>query len=89
MILNIHCYTYNDPEGNNYRQYDDNEPSGTAGKLDETKVEKTSIILFIVVIRYFGGTLLGTGGFDKCRNAASEALNNANIIKCYMPLCIR
>ncbi|MBP8959014.1 MAG: YigZ family protein [Bacteroidales bacterium] len=82
-----HCYAYIiGPEGNNYRQYDDNEPSGTAGKpiLGQIRLKKLTNTI-IVVIRYFGGTLLGTGGLiNAYRNAASEALNNANIIKCYI-----
>ncbi len=81
-----HCYAYIiGYDGNIYRQYDDGEPSGTAGKpiLGQIRSKKLTNTL-IVVIRYFGGTLLGTGGLiNAYRTAASEALNNANIIKCY------
>lgn len=78
-----YCYAYNlGTEGNNWRVNDDGEPSGTAGNpiMGQIKSFKLTNIL-IIVVRYFGGTLLGTGGLiNAYRNAARNALENAEII---------
>ncbi len=62
---------------------DDGEPSKTAGKpmLDVlTAKELTNLV--VVVTRYFGGTLLGTGGLVKAYQSATiEGLNNSLIIR--------
>ena len=80
-----HCYAWmTGHERNNYRSNDDGEPSGTAGKpiLGQINSKELTNIL-IVVIRYFGGTLLGTSGLiNAYRSAAAEALNNAVIEEC-------
>lgn len=57
---------------------DDGEPSGTAGKpmLDILKGEGLKNVI-LVVTRYFGGTLLGTGGLVRAYSAASkDAISN-------------
>lgn len=62
---------------------DDGEPSGTAGMqlLNVINKNKLSNIL-IVVVRYFGGILLGKGGLTRTYlNSAIEALKLTNIIK--------
>ena len=67
-----------------WRVNDDGEPSGTAGKsiLGQIKSHDLTNIL-IVVIRYFGGTLLGVSGLmNAYRSAAAEAINNSEIIEC-------
>lgn len=59
-----HCFAYRlGLDGNNFRVSDDGEPSGTAGKpiLGQIDSKKLTNIL-IVVVRYFGGTLLGVPG---------------------------
>lgn len=66
-----------------FRANDDGEPSGTAGRpiLGQINSKQLTNIL-IVVVRYFGGILLGTGGLIVAyKEAAADALNNANIIE--------
>ncbi len=61
---------------------DDGEPSKTAGRpmLDILLAHKLTNIV-VVVTRYFGGTLLGTGGLVKAyQSAAMEGLNHSSII---------
>jgi uncharacterized YigZ family protein len=66
-----------------FRANDDGEPSSTAGKpiLGQLlSFEVTNIL--IVVVRYFGGTLLGVSGLiNAYKNAAADALNNAEIME--------
>ena len=65
---------------------DDGEPSGTAGKpmLDVLLGEEVHDTV-VVVTRYFGGTLLGTGGLVRAYQGATKAGLNASTIieKCY------
>jgi uncharacterized YigZ family protein len=79
-----HCYAYRlGLDKNNYRANDDGEPSGTAGRpilgqLDSYDV--TNVI--IIVVRYFGGTLLGTSGLiNAYKNSAADALEKAEIME--------
>lgn len=61
---------------------DDGEPSGTAGKpiLDVLKGDELKNVL-VVVTRYFGGTLLGTGGLVRAYTLATrEGVNHSTII---------
>ncbi|MBR0027925.1 MAG: YigZ family protein, partial [Clostridia bacterium] len=56
-------YAYVIDENNIYRYSDDGEPSGTAGMPVLDAIRKSGIVdVIVVVTRYFGGTLLGTGG---------------------------
>jgi uncharacterized YigZ family protein len=78
-----HCYAYRIGISNdNWRVNDDGEPSGTAGKPIMGQINSFGLTnILLVVIRYFGGTLLGTGGLiNAYRNASKEALSKANII---------
>ena len=69
--------------GEKTRCSDDGEPSGTAGRpmLDVLTGEHVTNVC-VVVTRYFGGTLLGTGGLVRAYSAAVRAgLENCKIIK--------
>lgn len=76
------CYAYVlGEERDIFRANDDGEPSSTAGKpiLGQiNRLELTNIL--VVVIRYYGGVNLGTGGLIVAyRTATEDALNNAKI----------
>ena len=78
-----HVYAYRLREGNTTRYTDDREPQGTAGMptLDVLK-QKNLLDCAVCVIRYFGGTLLGTGGLVHAYGtAAADAVKNAGIVK--------
>lgn len=65
------------------RSSDDGEPSGTAGRpmLEVLKGEKVTNVA-VVVTRYFGGTLLGTGGLIRAyQSAVKEALKDCVILR--------
>lgn len=64
------------------RANDDGEPSGTAGKpILEVITGSQLLNIVIVVTRYFGGTLLGTGGLVRAyTKAAQEAVEDAGIV---------
>jgi uncharacterized YigZ family protein len=77
-----HVYAYVLREDNKSRYTDDGEPSGTAGMpvLDILRKQNLTDCV-IVVVRYFGGTLLGTGGLVRAYTiAAKEAVENAGIV---------
>lgn len=74
-----YCYAY--IIGNNQKYNDDSEPSGTAGLpiLNVLKNKNLDNVLAIV-IRYFGGIKLGTGGLLRAYNkAVTDCLNIASI----------
>ncbi len=66
-----------------YRANDDGEPSSTAGKPILGQLQSFIVTnLIVVVVRYFGGTLLGTSGLISAyRNAAADCLKNAEILQ--------
>lgn len=79
-----HCYAYIlGTEKQTYRANDDGEPSGTAGRPIHGQLlsfEVTNVLL--VVVRYFGGVLLGASGLANAyKIAAREALSAATIIE--------
>jgi uncharacterized YigZ family protein len=59
-----HCFAYRiGRDGNQFRVSDDGEPAGTAGKPILGQIDsKTITNICIIVVRYFGGTLLGVPG---------------------------
>ncbi|HNR17575.1 MAG TPA: YigZ family protein, partial [Chitinophagaceae bacterium] len=79
-----HCFAYRlGLDGNNYRVSDDGEPSGTAGRpiLGQIDSKKLTNIL-IIIVRYFGGTLLGVPGLiNAYRSAASMALQVTPVVQ--------
>ena len=69
-----HVYAYLLSEGNVTRYSDDREPQGTAGIPILDMLRKEGLTdLCCVVTRYFGGTLLGTGGLVRAYTAAAKA----------------
>jgi len=76
------CYAYLLRSTNTGRYSDDGEPSGTAGMpiYDVLKGEEL-LDTAVVVTRYFGGTLLGTGGLVRAYSSSTKgAVENANIV---------
>lgn len=68
---------------NNGRYTDDREPSGTAGKPIYAMLEKENLVnIFVAVVRYFGGILLGTGPLTRAYlGVASDAINKCEKIE--------
>ena len=82
------CYVYKVVEEDAFKASDDGEPSGTAGvpMLNIVNGRNLSNIL-VVVTRYFGGILLGTGGLVRAYSlATTTVLDDSNIIKQEMGL---
>lgn len=78
------CYAYMlGAERKIYRANDDGEPSSTAGKPILGQINSRNLTnVLVVVVRYYGGVNLGTGGLIVAyRSAAALALDNAEIIK--------
>lgn len=79
-----HCYAYRlGLDRTNYRVNDDGEPSGTAGKpILNTLLSHDITNILVVVVRYFGGTLLGVPGLiNAYKSATAEALTVAEVIE--------
>ncbi|MDF1572598.1 MAG: YigZ family protein [Bacteroidales bacterium] len=79
-----HCYAWKlgvDPAA--FRANDDGEPSSSAGKPILNQIEKRGLTdTLVVVVRYFGGTLLGVGGLiNAYRTAAEAALKNNRVVR--------
>lgn len=77
------CYAYVLGEkGDKQRFSDDGEPSGTAGKpMLEILTGESLTNILVIVVRYFGGVLLGTGGLVRAYSSATkEALSDAEIV---------
>ncbi len=76
------CYAYVIGENGEYTKCSDNgEPSGTAGKpILEVINGKGLKNVLVVVTRYFGGVLLGTGGLVRAYTQAAQAgIDNSDI----------
>ena len=79
---NCHAFAIG-KENTLYRFSDDGEPQGTAGKPILEVISGNQVTdICIVVTRYFGGTLLGTGGLVRAYSGAvKEGLANAQILE--------
>ena len=75
-------YAYIIDENNIFRYSDDGEPGGTAGMPVLDTIRKEGLVdVIVVVTRYFGGTLLGTGGLVHAYGAsAKQGLVEAGIV---------
>jgi uncharacterized YigZ family protein len=79
-----HCYAWRlGADKLLFRANDDGEPSSTAGKPILGQIQSFDLTnILIVVVRYFGGTLLGVNGLISAyRNAALDAINQAEIVE--------
>lgn len=77
------CYAYMlGAERIDFRANDDGEPSNTAGKPILGQINSNELTeVLIVVVRYYGGVNLGTGGLIVAyREAAADAIRNSEII---------
>ena len=82
-----HCFAYRiGSDGNNFRVSDDGEPSGTAGKQILGQIDSVNLTdILVIVVRYFGGTLLGVSGLiNAYKTATALALQCTPVIKKYV-----
>ena len=79
-----HCYSYIlGPRKDAFRANDDGEPSGTGGRPIHGQLLSADLTdTLIVVVRYFGGILLGASGLANAyKTAARDAIDHATIIE--------
>lgn len=79
-----HCFAYRlGLDQNNFRANDDGEPSGTAGRPILGQIDSFGLTqVIVIVVRYFGGTLLGTSGLIHAyKESTHEALRQAEIVE--------
>ena len=81
---NHHCYAYRlGADKLNYRANDDGEPNNTAGKPILGQIQSNDLTnILIVVVRYFGGTLLGVSGLiNAYKTSAAEVIKECKIVE--------
>ncbi|QKJ29819.1 YigZ family protein [Mucilaginibacter mali] len=81
---NHHCWAMRlSPDRSVFRVNDDGEPSGTAGRpILNVLLSKNITNILVVVVRYFGGTLLGVPGLINAYKTSTEmALTEAEVIE--------
>lgn len=79
-----HCIAYRYVQGNQVieKSSDDGEPSGTAGAPMLNILQKNNLCnILVIVTRYFGGILLGTGGLVRAYSEATQkAIEQSNLV---------
>lgn len=78
-----HCYAWRlGTDGTQYRANDDGEPSGSAGKPILGQIDSAGLTqVLVVVVRYFGGTLLGVPGLIHAyKTATALALSQCTTV---------
>lgn len=78
------CYAYMlGPDRSESRTNDDGEPSGTAGRPILGQINSSELTdILVIVVRYFGGILLGTSGLITAyKEAAADAISQAAIVE--------
>lgn len=79
-----HCYAYRIGLGGTlWRANDDGEPSGSAGRQILGQIDSAGLSdVLVVVIRYFGGILLGVPGLIRAyRTSTAEAISAAGVVE--------
>jgi uncharacterized YigZ family protein len=79
-----YCFAYRlGTDGMNFRSNDDGEPSGTAGRPILGQIDSKQLTnIILIVVRYFGGTLLGVPGLiNAYKTSASLALQLTPIVQ--------
>ncbi len=80
---NHHCYAYRlGLDKNNYRTVDDGEPAGSAGRPILGVIDSNNLTnILIIIVRYFGGTLLGVPGLINAYKQSTQlALEATSIV---------
>lgn len=86
-----HCYAFRlGHEGINFRANDDGEPSGSAGRPILGQIDSLGLTnVLVVIVRYYGGTMLGVPGLiNAYKTATAEALNTVSIIEKWITQCV-
>jgi uncharacterized YigZ family protein len=81
---NHHCWAFRlSPDRSVFRVNDDGEPSGTAGRPILNMLLSSDITnVLAIVVRYFGGTLLGVPGLiNAYKKAVNDAISNSEIVE--------
>lgn len=87
-----HCYAYMlGSDRQVWRSNDDGEPSGSAGRPILGQINSNELTdILIVVVRYFGGTLLGVSGLiNAYKTAAADAISNAVVVERRVHIALR
>lgn len=82
-----HCFAFRmGTTGNQYRANDDGEPAGSAGRPILGQIDSFGLTdVIVIVVRYFGGTLLGVPGLIAAyKGSTQEALQQATVVEKYI-----
>ncbi len=86
-----HCWAWQGSARDEFRYSDDGEPSGSGGApIHNAIVGRELVGVLVVVVRYFGGTKLGTGGLVRAYGGcAAEALDKSDIVEIVVKSTLR